>query len=129
MTFSTFLRRVLVLDAATCLGTGALLGIGAGALSPLFGLDPGLVRGAGIALLPIGLFILWLGTRNAAPAILVYALILGNLVWTAESLALAATADGISPLGIAFVSAQAAAVALLALLEWFGIRRSAATTV
>jgi hypothetical protein len=126
MHFSTFLKRVLILDAASCLGMSALLLLGTGALAPLFGLDAAIVRGAGLALLPIGLFILWLGTRAAAPAALVYAVIVGNILWSVESVALAATTDGITPLGIAFVTAQAAAVALLSTLEWVGIRRSKA---
>ncbi len=126
MQFSTFLKRVLILDAVSCLGMSALFLLGTGALASLFGLDPAIVRSAGLALLPIGLFILWLGTRGAAPALLVYAVILGNILWSVESVALAATANGITPFGIAFVTAQAAAVALLSALEWIGIRRSKA---
>ena len=126
MQISTFLKRVLLLDGASCLGMGAGLAIGAEALSPLFGLDAGLVRGAGLALLPIGLFIGGLGTRSAAPALLVYAVILGNLLWTVESFLLIGSSPGISALGTAFVAAQAIAVAGWALLEWVGVRKSRA---
>ncbi len=126
MKLSTLLKRVLILDAASCLGMGAALALGAGALSPLFGIDAAVVRGAGLALLPVGAFILWLGTRSEAPAALVYAVILGNAAWVVESLLLASSTSGITPLGIAFVSVQAAAVAGLSLLEWLGLRQSRA---
>lgn len=124
MKLSTFLKRVLMLDAASCLAMGALLTIGADGLAALFGLDEAIVRGAGIALLPIAAFIAWLGTRAVAAAGLVYILIFGNLLWVAESLAVVSTASGITVIGIAFVGAQAAAVAGLTWLEWIGVRRS-----
>ena len=67
-----FLKRVLMLDAASCLGMGALLAFGAGALSPLFGLETSLLLGAGAALIPSGLFILWVGTRTQIRPLFVY---------------------------------------------------------
>lgn len=124
MQFSIFLKRVLLLDAATCLGTGTMLAAGADLLSPLFGLDTGFVRWAGLALLPIGLFMAWVGTRQAAPVLFVYAIIAGNLLWTVESFLLIGNAPQISVVGTAFVAAQAIAVAGLAVLEWVGLRKS-----
>ena len=123
MILSNFLKRVLILDAASCLSMGLLLSAGAGALAPLFGIDRQIVGGAGLALLPIGLFILWLGTRQAAAPALVYLVIAGNIAWTVESFVLIANANGITPLGMAFVGVQAAAVAGLSVLEWMGVRR------
>ena len=128
MTLSTFLKRVLALDSASCLSMGLLLALGAGALAPLFGIDRQIVAGTGVALLPIGLFILWLATRRAAAPALVYLVIAGNLLWTAESVILIETTGTITPLGIAFVSVQAAAVAGLSLLEWIGVRRARAAS-
>jgi hypothetical protein len=113
-------------DAASCLAMGALLAGAAGALAPLFGIDQGLVRGAGLALLPAGAFILWLATRETVPALLVYLLIAANLLWVAESVSLIGMTSGITAVGAAFVGIQAAAVAGLSLLEWIGIRRSSA---
>lgn len=124
MQLSIFLKRILLVDAATCLGTGLMLTLGAGTLSPLFGLDQALVQGAGIALLPIGLFMAGVGTRQTAPALFVYAIIAGNLLWTAESLILIATTPAITLLGEAFVAVQAIAVAGLAALEFLGVRKS-----
>jgi len=123
MQFSNFLKRVLLLDAASCLGMGAALGLSANSLAPLFGLETTIVRGAGLTLLPVGLFILGLGIRRSAPAILVYAVIIGNFAWSIESLVLIGATPQITALGTAFVTAQAAAVAILAMLEWVGVRR------
>jgi hypothetical protein len=128
MQLSIFLKRVLLLDAATCLGTGLMLALGSRALSPLFGLDAALIQGAGIALLPIGLFMAAIGTRRSAPALFVYAIIGGNLLWTAESFVLIGSAPAITIIGQAFVAAQAVAVAGLALLEYIGVRKSRAAT-
>ena len=119
----TFLKRVLLLDAASCLGMGALLALGAGALAPVFGLDSALLFGAGAVLIPVGLFILWVGARrNLIPAA-VYLIVAGNLLWVLESLLVVRGAESITGLGTAFVLAQAAAVAGLSTLEWIGVRR------
>ena len=123
MTLTPFLKRVLFLDSASCLAMGALLSTGSASLEPLFGIDRAIIGGAGMALIPIGLFILWLGSRTGAHPVVVWAVILGNLLWSAESLIFVSSTPGISALGIAFVTAQAATVAGLALLEWIGLRR------
>lgn len=125
MTFSPFLRRILTLDAASCLAMGAGLTVGASTLSPLFGIDPSLVRGAGVALLPIGLFIGALALRGAGPKALVYLVVAGNLLWAFESLLLVANTPAITGLGTVFVAGQAIAVAGFAALEWLGLRRPA----
>jgi hypothetical protein len=124
---TTFLKRILMLDAASCLGMGTLLAIGAATLSPLFGLDRALLFGAGAALLPIGLFILWIGVRRTLLPAAVYLIVAGNLLWVLESLLLVRGAEAITSLGTAFVLAQAAAVAGLSALEWIGVRRVRAT--
>lgn len=120
-----FLKRVLLLDAASCLGMGALLAAGSAALAPLLGLDRGLLFGAGLALVPVGLFMLWTGTRATPPRPAVYLIVAGNLLWVLESLLVLRGAEAATGLGTAFVLAQAAAVAGLAVLEWIGVRRLA----
>lgn len=124
MTLSPFLRRILMLDGASCLAMGALLALTAATLAPLFGLDHKLVAGAGLALVPVGAFILWLGSRRMAHPALVWAVILGNATWALESLIVVAQTPAITPAGTAFVAAQAAFVAAVTLLEWTGLRRS-----
>ena len=85
MQFSTFLKRILILDSASCLGMGLALVVGSGALAELLGLPQTLLAGAGYLLIPLGLFILWLGTRSAAHAALIWLVIVGNVVWTLEA--------------------------------------------
>src|SRR5712691_9373460 len=50
---STFLRRVLYVDAATCVATGALMTLDAALLSTLLGLPAALLLGSGLSLFPI----------------------------------------------------------------------------
>jgi hypothetical protein len=126
MSSTLFLRRVLALDSLSCLAMGALMGFGAAALAPLFGLPEGLIRTAGLLLLPLGAFIGWLAARPVPPRALVWIVILGNLVWTAESFALLAQRDA-TALGTAFVAAQALAVLGLAGLEYLGLRKAVVT--
>ena len=124
MQMTPFLKRVLLLDAASCLGMAALLVPGASALAPLLGLDRTLLIGAGAMLAPLGLFILWIATRQKLYLWLVSLVILGNLLWTVESLLLLRIAAGVTTIGLLFVSGQAAIVAMLALLEGIGLRRA-----
>jgi len=126
MSQTLFLRRVLALDCSSCLIMGLLMGLGAAALAPLFGLPEPLVRTAGLILLPLAAFIGWLASRPAPPRALVWLVIVGNLGWTAESFVTLAQAEA-TPLGTAFVSAQALAVLGLASLEYVGLRKTRAT--
>jgi hypothetical protein len=106
---------------------GLVLAPAAGLLAPLLGLPDGLIRGAGIMLLPLTLFILWLASRASPPRAGVGIVIIGNIGWAVESFILIAqAADTITPFGTAFVAAQALAVLALALLEYVGLRRMAA---
>ena len=102
----------------------AQLAAASGPLAPAFGLGESLVTSAGAALIPVGLFILFVGTRQHLRPLLVYLIVAGNALWVAESLLLLRTAAEISALGTAFVAVQAAAVAGLARLEWIGVRRA-----
>ena len=124
MASTTFLRRVLALDSASCAALGLLLCLDGAALSPLFGLGERLLFGAGLLLLPLAAFIGWLATRPAPPTVLVWVVIAGNLAWTAESFLLISTEGArITAPGTAFVAVQAVAVLGLALLEYAGLRR------
>jgi hypothetical protein len=120
-----FLRLILRLDAATCLATGLLLTIGAGFIAELTQIPANLSFFAGLILFPIALFIGFTATRPVPPSSLVWLIIAGNAFWVAASLWLIFAGE-IAPntIGYAFILAQAAAVAMLAELEFFGLRRA-----
>ncbi|MGE0044710.1 MAG: hypothetical protein AB7J28_02295 [Hyphomonadaceae bacterium] len=123
---SPFLRNALLIDAAGSAATGALVLVGANALAPLFNLPIALLHGAGAAIVPFVIWLVWMGTRRALPLAMVNAAIGINLIWVAASFALLAFLAP-TPLGYAFIIAQALAVAFFAALEWMGVKRSAAT--
>ena len=124
MMLSTFLRAVLKLDAASCLGMAAIVLPGAAILAAPLGIDSAMLRGAALSLIPIGLFILWLGTRRQAPAAAHYLVIVGNIGWAAASLLTAFELPGITPLGTLALTGQGLAVLALAVFEWRGARQS-----
>jgi hypothetical protein len=124
MSSTLFLRRVLALDALSVAGTGILLAAAAAPLAPLFGLPEGLVRGAGLLLLPLAVFIGALASRRSPPPLLVWVVIVGNLGWAAESfIVMGQHVPSITAIGSGFVGVQALTVLALAGLEYVGLRR------
>ncbi|HEV7327151.1 MAG TPA: hypothetical protein VGN91_18985 [Bosea sp. (in: a-proteobacteria)] len=122
---SRFLRNALALDAAACAATGLLLSVGAGALSGLLGFPAEFLRGAGVVLLPCAAALAFFASRVRLPRLAVYAVIGINILWVADSvLILVAGWFTPSTLGIAFVLAQAVAVALITELEVIGLKKS-----
>jgi hypothetical protein len=125
---SHFLRNLLSLDAATCAVMGAVLIVGAVPIGQSTAIPPTLLFWAGLALLPIAAFIAataaWAIGWPAAVSIVV----LGNVLWVAGSLWLL-VAGWIAPnsLGYLFIAAQAAAVAVLTVLEYTASRRAFVT--
>lgn len=115
-------RPVLWLDAASC----ALMGVGlvaaAGFVAAFTGLPSGLLRGAGLALLPVAAFIAAAAGRAVVPRWMLAAIVWGNVGWVLASL-LVLTPGLLAPnaLGVTLVGAQALAVALLTALEWRGL--------
>ena len=124
---SAFLRRVLVVDAATCVAMGLLLSLGSDLLSPLLGLPRLLLQYSGLSLFPIAAFIAWVATQANLSRLGAWIVIAGNALWVVGSVILLIS-DWVFPtlLGHAFVIAQALAVMLLAELEYTGLRRSLA---
>lgn len=124
---STFLRRVLAVDAAATGATGLMLAIGGEPLAALLGLPAAMTREAGLFLVGCGLLIAWLASRPALRRAVVWGLIAVNLLWVVESVMILAL-KWVEPtgLGYAFVIAQAAAVAVIADLEFLALRRAPA---
>jgi len=122
---SIFLRRALLADAAVSGAAGALMLLGAGPLTGLLGIPALLLRVAGLALLPYAALVLRLGRSERPARAAVWAVIAVNLLWAAGCVLLL-LAGWIAPtgLGIAFVVAQATAVALFAELQVLGLRRT-----
>ena len=120
-----FLRTVLLVDAVTCVATGALMTVGAGFVSGLTQIPTGLLMSAGLSLFPIAAFIAFVATRRPLLRVGVGLVIVGNVGWVLGSVLLLVSGS-ITPnaTGYAFVIAQALAVAILAELETFGLRRA-----
>ena len=127
---STFLRRVLFADAATCIATGLLMMFGSGFLEQFLGLPTTLLRYAGIILMPFAAFLVYLATREQLSQFVVWTVIVLNALWTVDSFLLLLT-GWVAPteLGYIFVAAQAFGVAVFAGLEYFGLKKSAMATV
>lgn len=127
---SNILRFALIADAIASGATGLLMLGGAGFLAGLLGLPVELLRYAGLALLPFVAFVAFVGTRAEISRPAVAAIIVVNAAWVVGSVALLMS-GWVAPtaLGYAFVLAQAIAVAVLAELQWIGLRREAARAV
>jgi hypothetical protein len=125
VSMNPFLRRVLVADALISAAAGVLMALGAGWLQDLLALPSTLLLAAGIALFPWAACLLWLARKPAVPAGAVWAVIVVNIAWVVDS-AWVALGGVFQPnaLGQAFIAAQALAVAVLAELEFIGMRRS-----
>ena len=111
------LRRLLLADAVASGATGLL--VLTAPLSGLLGLPSGLLRGAGLILLPYAALVAWLALRRAEPPRWAAWSVVGvNAVWAADSLLLLLS-GWVAPtaLGLAFVLAQALVVAGFAVLQ------------
>lgn len=123
----SLLRRILAVDAAASAALAGLLLAGAGPLSTWLSLPEALLLGTGAVLVPFAAVLAWMLRRRQVPRALVWAVIVANALWAADSIVLAAS-DWIGPntAGMAFVTGQALGVAAFAELEWLGLRRSRA---
>ena len=124
----SFLRRVLLVDAATSAVMGLAMIAFAGTFSALLALPTTLLFEAGIILLPFAAFVGWLASRARPPRLAVWIVIALNALWAIDSLLLLVS-GWIAPngFGYAFIGGQALAVAVLAELEYVGLRRGVAT--
>jgi hypothetical protein len=128
---TTLLRLALLGDAAASGATGLLLVTVPGPLAAVFGLPQPLLLAAALILLPYTAVVAWLGGRPMPPRAAVRVVIVVNLLWTADSIALLALGPAFAhlaptALGMAFVLFQAAVVAGFAVAQLIGLRRTAA---
>ncbi|RFU20213.1 hypothetical protein [Geodermatophilus marinus] len=116
------LRLALRLDAVVTGLNGAGYLLAAGPVGDLLGLPAGWLRGAGAFLLAYAVAVWVVADRPAAPA--VRAVIAGNALWAAGSLAVALTGAGTpTTTGTAWIVLQAAVVAAFAAAQAAGLRR------
>lgn len=122
---SPLLRRALFADGLAGLATGSLLVLAAGWLAELLALPRELLLASGWALLPLGLFLLWLGSCEQINRLLVWVVLAINALWVVDSLVLL-VAGWVTPnlLGHIFVIGQALLVLLFLELELIGLKRS-----
>ncbi len=118
-----FLRPVLLADAATSAAAGVLMLAGASLLAPWLGLPETLLRYAGLLLIPFAAAVAWTGTRQAISRTAVQTIAAINAGWVVGSVVLLVS-GWVAPtaLGVAFVVAQALAVALFAALQAIALR-------
>jgi hypothetical protein len=111
-------------DAVATAATGALVLLAAGPLEGLLGLPAALLRWAGVILLPYAAVVGSLAMRARIPARAALAVIGCNAAWVVASLLLLVSGRvDPTPLGTAFVVAQALAVAGLASWQYLGLDR------
>ncbi len=122
------LRTALVLDAVASGATGLLAIVASGLLGWLLDLPPGLLLGAGLVLVPYVLFVIYTATRHPIPSGAVRTIVAANFLWAAASVLLLLS-GWVAPnaLGVAFVLAQAAVVALFGQLQVMALRQPLAT--
>lgn len=119
------LRLALLADGAACLGLGGALTLGAGALAGPLGLSTGLLQPVGLFLLVWAAFVLWTGAQSPPPRRAAWFIVIGNLLWVVDSVALLGFVQP-TGLGVAFVLIQAGLGLGTALLQMAGLRRGGA---
>jgi hypothetical protein len=118
------LPSVLQLDAVVSGANGLAYLLGASLLDDLLGLPTGPLRAAGAFLLAYAAVVGFVGTRRPVPTAPVWAIIVGNAVWAAESLvAVAADLGSPSTVGAVWMVLQAVVVGGFAGLQWSALRR------
>lgn len=119
------LRLALLADAVASGATALLLVAGAGVLERWLALPVGLMREAGLVLIPYVVLVAAVASRPATPVATVTAIIAINAAWTAASVLLL-IGGWVSPtlLGIAFVLAQALAVGAFGVIQYLCLRQA-----
>lgn len=122
---SSLLRNALLADALLSGVTGLLLAAAAEPLSTLLGLSVGLLRDSGLFILPFAALAASMRYRARLGRTSVFVLVVGNALWAVDSV-LVLLLGWIEPttLGEVFVVGQAVIVAVLAELQFIGLRRS-----
>ncbi len=121
-----FMRNVLRIDALSCVACGLLQLVFPAQLADLLQLPAPLLAYTGEFLLVYAAVVAFVSTRKPIPRNVVWLLVAGNLGWAAACVLLLLSGS-VQPtvLGMAYVLMQALTVAVLAELQYFGLRRTA----
>ena len=121
------IRFALVADAVATVATGALLAVGGSLLTDLTGLPATATMPLGVFLIAFASFVGWVGMQQQTPRGAALLIVIANAAWVFGSLiVLLAGTWALTLLGVAFIIAQAIAVAALAALQWVGLGRTRA---
>lgn len=122
---SPLLRRALLTDAALAVIAGIALVVAAGSLGAFLELPAAALRIAGVIFIPFGAFAGWLGSRARVRRTLVFAVIVLNILWAVDSVLLVLSGRVVTTLlGECFVVGHAMIIAVVAEMEFVGLRRS-----
>lgn len=125
--WTPLLRGVILADAAISGLSAVILIAAAGALSGLFGLPQPLLVICGVLFLPFSAALAFVASRPEAMVAAVWAIIAANGGWVVACIAVLFTGwIAPTPLGVAFVIAQAVVVAVLAEIQFIALRRQPA---
>lgn len=119
------LRTALGIDAAASGATGLALVAASGPVAAATALPAPLLLACGVLFLPYAALLAWGVTRDALPRRLVWVLAIGSAAWAVEC-ALLPLLGLLSPngWGVAFLAAQAVAVAVFAQMYLTALRRA-----
>jgi len=121
------IRFALVADALATAATGALLAVGGALLADLTGLPAAATLPLGLFLIAFAAFVGWVGMQGETPRGAATLIVIVNSAWVVASvIVVLAGTFPLTLLGVAFVLAQAVAVAGLVALQWVGLGRTRA---
>ena len=118
-------RHALLADAAASGAMAALFIAGSDIIAQMTGLPAGFLFWIGVAFLPWVAALALIGRAEPPAAGAVEAVVAGNALWVVASIAvLVLRVFDLNAFGVAFVVAQAIVVAILAELQFLGLRRA-----
>ncbi|WP_440113424.1 hypothetical protein [Acidovorax sp. BL-A-41-H1] len=124
MSSPRFLRAVVWFDASTGVLLGALHLLLTAPLAEWLGLPAGLLQVTGVMLLGYAALAIAIARSEPMPRGWLWVLIAGNFAWAVASLALLlGSTHTPTLLGQAYLLVHVVSVALLAELQWWGVRR------
>lgn len=121
------IRFALTADAIATAATGALLAVGGALLADLTGLPAAATLPLGLFLIAFAAFVGWVGMQRETPRGAAMLIVIVNGAWVVASvIVVLAGTFPLTLIGVAFVLAQAIAVAALVALQWVGLGRARA---